>query len=94
MDVVLYGQLYNEAMVGMDTMFDDMRDSLKNFSKKNYPDVFEGLQKKYGRVFMCVEEIYNEDEDKEAKILKRKAKKRLHTETSILMVSLCSFLLH
>ena len=35
MDVVLYGQLYNEAMMGMDTLFDDMKDSLKNFSKKN-----------------------------------------------------------
>ena len=34
MDVVLYGQLYNEAMMGMDTLFDDMKDSLKNFSKK------------------------------------------------------------
>ena len=66
MDVVLYGQLYNEAMMGMDTLFDDMKDSLKNFSKKNYPDVFESLQKKYGRVLMCIEEVYNHDEDKEA----------------------------
>ena len=66
MDVVLYGQLYNEAMAGMDSLFDDMRDSLKNFSKKNYPDIFEDMKKKYGRVFMCVEEIYNENEDKEA----------------------------
>ncbi len=66
MDVVLYGQLYNEAMAGMDSLFDDMRGSLKNFSKKNYPDIFEDMKKKYGRVLMCVEEIYNENEDKEA----------------------------
>jgi hypothetical protein len=46
MDVVLYGQLYNEAMAGMDSLFDDMRGSLKNFSKKNYPDIFEDMKKK------------------------------------------------
>ena len=34
MDAVLYGQLYNEAMMGMDTLFEDMKDSLKNFNKK------------------------------------------------------------
>lgn len=66
MDVVLYGQLYNEAMMGMDTLFEDMKDSLKNFNKKNYPTVFENMMKKYGRVWLCVEEIYNHEENKEA----------------------------
>lgn len=66
MDLMQYGQLYNEAMIGMDTLFEDMRNSLKNFSKKSYPVVFEGMMKKYGKVFLCVEEIYNYEEDKEA----------------------------
>lgn len=66
MDLMQYGQLYNEAMMGMDTLFEDMKDSLKNFSKKNYPNVFEGMMKKYGKVLLCVEEIYDYEEDKEA----------------------------
>ena len=63
MDLVLYGQLYNEAMMGMDTFFEDMKDCLMNFSKKKYPMVFEDLQKKYGRVLLCAEEVYNYEED-------------------------------
>ena len=66
MDVVLYGQLYNEAMMGMDTLFEDMKDSLKNFNKKSYPNVFERMMKKYGRVWLCIEEVYNHDNNKEA----------------------------
>ena len=66
MDLMQYGQLYNEAMIGMDTLFEDMKDSLKNFSKKNYPNVFEGMMKKYGKVLLCIEEIYNYEEDKDA----------------------------
>ena len=66
MDLMQYGQLYNEAMMGMDTLFEDMRDSLKNFSKKNYPNVFESMMKKYGNILLCIEEIYNYEEDKEA----------------------------
>ena len=66
MDLMQYGQLYNEAMSGMDMLFDEMKYSLKNFSKKNYPVVFEGMMKKYGKVLLCVEEIYNYEEDKEA----------------------------
>ena len=66
MDVMLYGQLYNEAMMGMDSFFEEMKDSMANFSKKRYPSYFEDLQKKYGKVLLSVEEIYNEEEDKEA----------------------------
>ena len=66
MDLMQYGQLYNEAMMGMDTLFEDMRDSLKNFSKKNYPNVFESMMKKYGNILLCIEEIYNYEEDKNA----------------------------
>lgn len=65
MDLVQYGQLYNEAMTGMDTLFDDMKDSMKNFNKKNYPGYFEHMMKKYGKVFLCIEEVYNYEKDKE-----------------------------
>lgn len=65
MDLVQYGQLYNEAMAGMDTLFDDMKDSLKNFNKKNYPDLYEQMQRKYGKVLLCIEEVYNYEENKE-----------------------------
>ena len=65
MDLVQYGQLYNEAMMGMDTLFDHMKDSLKNFNKKNYPGYFEHITKKYGNVFLCIEEVYNYEKDKE-----------------------------
>ena len=41
MDLIQYGQYYNDAMTGMDTMFDDMKDSMKNFNKKNYPDILK-----------------------------------------------------
>ena len=30
MDLMQYGQLYNEAMSGMDMLFDEMKYSLKN----------------------------------------------------------------
>ena len=66
MDLILYGQLYNEAMMGMDSFFEDMKDSMSNFSKKTYPSYFEDLQKKYGKVLLSVEEIYNYEEDKDA----------------------------
>ena len=66
MDVMLYGQLHNEAMMGMDSFFEEMKGSMANFNKKRYPSYFEDLQKKYGRVLLSVEEIYNDVEDKEA----------------------------
>lgn len=65
MDLVQYGQLYNEAMMGMDTLFDDMKDSMKSFNKKKYPGYFENMMKKYGKVFICIEEVYNYEENKE-----------------------------
>ena len=65
MDLVQYGQYYNDAMLGMDNMFDDMRDSLKNFNKKNYPGYFENMMKKYGKVFLCIEAVYDHEENKE-----------------------------
>ena len=49
MDLIQYGQYYNDAMTGMDTMFEDMKDSMKNFNKKNYPGYFENMMKKYGK---------------------------------------------
>ena len=36
MDLIQYGQYYNDAMTGMDSMFDDMKESMKNFNKKRY----------------------------------------------------------
>lgn len=66
MDLVQYGKLYNEAMTGIDQIFEDMKGSLKNFSKKNYPDVFENMMNKYGKVFLCIEEVYNYEEDQAA----------------------------
>lgn len=77
MDLVLYGQLYNEAMMGMDTLFEDMKGSLANFSKKKYPMVFEDLQKKYGRVMLCVEEVYNHEEDAKKDAWVKKLAERL-----------------
>lgn len=74
MDLIQYGQYYNEAMSGMDTLFDDMKLSMKNFNKKNYPDYFEHMMKKYGKVFVCIEEVYNHEEDKE-KWLKKLAER-------------------
>lgn len=65
MDSVQYGQLYNEAMGGMDTLFEDMQASLKGFKKKTYPEIFEAMMKKYGTVFLCIEQIYQESENKE-----------------------------
>ena len=35
MDLVQYGEFYNEAMMGMDSLFEDMKDALKSFNKKN-----------------------------------------------------------
>lgn len=65
MDLIQYGQLYNDAMAGMDTLFDDMKDSMKSFNKKKYPGFFEQMMKKYGKVFICIEEVYNYEKDKE-----------------------------
>lgn len=65
MDLILYGQLYNDAMCGMDTLFEDMKGSMKCFNKKKYPVFFEDMMKKYGNVFLCIEEIYNYEQDKE-----------------------------
>lgn len=65
MDLVQYGEFYNEAMMGMDSLFEDMKDALKSFNKKNYPGYFEHIMKKYGKVFICIEEVYNYEKDKE-----------------------------
>ena len=65
MDLIQYGQLYNEAMLGMNTLFEDMKEALKSFNKKNYPGYFESMMKKYGRVFCCIEEVYCYEKDKE-----------------------------
>lgn len=65
MELVQYEKFYNDAMQGMDDLFEDRKDSMKNFNKKNYPDIFERLTKKYSKVFLCVEEIYAYEEDKE-----------------------------
>lgn len=65
MDLIQYGQLYNDAMAGMDTLFEDMKDSMKHFNKKKYPGFFENMMKKYGKVFICIEEVYNYEQDKE-----------------------------
>lgn len=74
MDLVQYGQYYNDAMSGMDTLFDDMKDSMKSFNKKNYPGVFENMMNKYGKVFICIEEVYNYEDNKE-KWLKKLAER-------------------
>ncbi len=65
MDLIQYGQYYNDAMSGMDSMFDDMKESMKNFNKKNYPGYFENMMQKYGKVFLCIEAVYDHEEDKE-----------------------------
>lgn len=65
MDLILYGQLYNDAMSGMDTLFEDMKESMKCFNKKKYPEFFENMMKKYGNVFLSIEEVYNCEQDKE-----------------------------
>ncbi len=62
MDSVLYGRLCNEAMLGMDTLFEDMKESLKQFRKKSYPDIFQNLKNRYANVFNSIEMIYNDDE--------------------------------
>ena len=43
MDLIQYGQLYNDAMAGMDTLFEDMKESMKHFNKKKYPGFFENM---------------------------------------------------
>ena len=65
MDLVQYGQYYNDAMAGMDALFEDMKDSMKNFNKKSYPGYFENMMKKYGKVFLCIEAVYDHEENKE-----------------------------
>ena len=65
MDLIQYGQLYNDAMEGMDTLFEDMKASMKHFNKKKYPGFFENMMKKYGKVFICIEEVYNHESNKE-----------------------------
>lgn len=65
MDLIQYGQLYNDAMAGMDTLFEDMKESMKHFNKKKYPGFFENVMKKNGKVFLCIEEVYNYEKDKE-----------------------------
>lgn len=65
MDLIQYGQYYNDAMSGMDSMFEDMKESMKHFNKKNYPGYFENLMKKYGKTFLCIEAVYDHEENKE-----------------------------
>lgn len=83
MELVQYEKFYNDAMLGMDDLFDEMKDSMKNFNKKNYPDVFEHMMKKYGKVFTSIEEIYAYEENKE-KWLKKLAERFVgHAEQMI-----------
>lgn len=84
MDLVQYGQYYNDAMSGMDSMFDDMKESMKHFNKKNYPGYFENMMKKYGKIFLCIEAVYDHEEKKE-KWLKKLADRFVdHAEEMIM----------
>lgn len=65
MDLIQYGQLFNEGMVGMDALFEDMKESKKHFSKKKYPVFFENMMNKYDRVFNAIEEVYNYERNKD-----------------------------
>ena len=87
MDLMQYGQYYNEAMAGMDTMFEDMKDSMKHFNKKNYPGYFENMMKKYGKVFLCIEAVYDheETEEKKEKWLKKLAERFIGYAEELIM---------
>lgn len=65
MELVQYEKFYNDAMLGMDDLFEELKASMKQFNKKNYPGAFEHLMKKYGNVFLSIEEIYRYEENKE-----------------------------
>ncbi|MGN0334144.1 MAG: hypothetical protein ACI4DV_00585 [Lachnospiraceae bacterium] len=56
---------FEEAMSGLDGMFEPVQECLKGFKKKTYPEVFKNLMSKYERTFACVEELYRAEEDKE-----------------------------
>lgn len=65
MELVQYEKFYNDAMMGMDDLFEELKASMKQFNKKNYPGAFEHLMKKYANVFLSIEEIYRYEENKE-----------------------------
>ena len=65
MDFVQKGQLYEKALSGMETFFGEMKDSLKNFNKKRYPECFQNLMRQYESLFHCIEKLYVSEEQKQ-----------------------------
>ena len=63
MDAGRYEQLYHKAMLGVDILLEDVKNPLKNFNRKKYPDCFQNLMKNNESFFKSVEELYREEKD-------------------------------
>ena len=58
---------------------------MKNFNKKNYPGYFENMMKKYGKVFLCIEAVYDHEETEEKKqggLSAKEYKKKMERKTA------------
>ena len=61
MDLIQYGQYYNDAMTGMDSMFDDMKENVKDWNDDEE--------------LLCIEAVYDHEdtEEKKEKFLRKLA---------------------
>lgn len=65
MDIVAYGERYNQAMQGIEDMLLEAENPLKAFKKDRYPDGFQSYLGKYIGVLDAIEEIYLQEEKPE-----------------------------
>ncbi|MCI8599575.1 MAG: hypothetical protein HFJ10_14230 [Lachnospiraceae bacterium] len=62
MDVVVYGQYYNQAMQGIEDMLFQAGSPMISFKKDKYPEGFQAYLRKYIEVIDAIEKVYEMEE--------------------------------
>lgn len=65
MDIVAYGERYNQAMQGIEDMLFYVENPMKDFKKDKYPDEFQTYMSRHMGVLDAIEEIYLQEEKPE-----------------------------
>lgn len=66
MDIVAYGESYNQAMQGIEDMVIREENPLSSFKKNVYPEAFQAYLRRHLETIQAIERVYQAEEDKEA----------------------------
>lgn len=63
MDVVAYGDAYNQAMQGLEDMLFELENPMAQFKKSSYPSMFQTYFHKHEHVVAAIENVYQMEEE-------------------------------